>query len=56
VIIDILSRYVVGWTLSTVESAEVAERLILATYVKEGIEPKSLPSRARGTCPAILRC
>jgi len=38
VILDIFSRYVVGWLLAHRESAELAKRLIRETLVKEGIE------------------
>lgn len=52
VILDIFSRYIVGWTLAQVESSEVAERLITATYEKEGIEPGQVIIHAdRGPVP-----
>ncbi len=38
VILDIFSRYVVGWMLAHHESAELAKRLIRDTLAKEGIE------------------
>jgi putative transposase len=38
VILDIFSRYVVGWMLAQRESAELAKRLIRETLEKEGIE------------------
>ncbi len=38
VILDIFSRYVVGWLLAHRESAELAKRLIRETLTKEGIE------------------
>jgi putative transposase len=37
VIIDIFSRYVVGWMIAEVESAELAEQLIAETCAKQGI-------------------
>jgi transposase InsO family protein len=37
VILDIYSRYVVGWMLASRESRHLAERLIRETLVKEGI-------------------
>jgi putative transposase len=37
VILDIFSRYVVGWMLAHCESAELAKRLIRETLEKEGI-------------------
>jgi putative transposase len=42
VIIDIFSRYVVGWMVAQRESAQLAERLIADTYVKQGIEAGKL--------------
>jgi putative transposase len=42
VILDIYSRYVVGWMLAHRESEELAERLIRETVVKEGIVPDQL--------------
>jgi len=46
VILDIFSRYVVGWMVSTHESATLAERLIKDTIRKEGIEPNQLTLHA----------
>ena len=46
VILDIFSRYVVGWMLAPRESAALAERLIAATCAKQGIEPGSLTVHA----------
>ena len=37
VILDIYSRYVVGWMVATRESAALAEKLIAATCAKQGI-------------------
>ncbi len=37
VILDIYSRYVVGWMLASRESQHLAERLIRETLIKEGI-------------------
>ena len=42
VILDIFSRYVVGWMLASCESEHLAERLIRETAVKEGIVPDQL--------------
>jgi putative transposase len=41
VILDIFSRYVVGWMLAHRESAELAKRLIRDTLANEGIEAGS---------------
>jgi len=46
VILDIFSRYVVGWMLAPHESAALAERLIAETYAKHGIEPGQLTLHA----------
>jgi len=42
VILDIFSRYVVGWMVAHQESASLAERLISATCEKQGISPGQL--------------
>ena len=50
VIMDIFSRYVVGWTLAERESSQLAQRLIRETCVKENIERGQLTIHAdRGT-------
>lgn len=46
VIMDIFSRYVVGWMVATRESAALAERLIKGTCEKQGIEPGQLTIHA----------
>ena len=61
VILDIFSRYVVGWMLAHRESAALAQRLIAESCRKQDIEPDQLtPSRgpwqldeeqARGSAP-----
>ena len=42
VILDIFSRFVVGWLLALRESAALAKRLILESCAREGIEPDQL--------------
>jgi putative transposase len=50
VVIDIFSRYVVGWMLAARESAELAEQLIADTVEKHNIAPGTLTLHAdRGT-------
>jgi putative transposase len=50
VIMDIFSRYVVGWMVAPRESAELAKRLIQESCDKHGIEPGQLDIHAdRGT-------
>ena len=46
VILDIYSRYVVGWMLAPHESAALAERLIEQTCQKQGIQPGQLTIHA----------
>ena len=42
VILDVFSRYVVGWILAPRESAELAEKLIEETCEKQNIQPDTL--------------
>jgi transposase InsO family protein len=50
VILDIYSRYVVGWMIAQRETAELAEQLIADTVAKQGIAPGTLTLHAdRGT-------
>jgi putative transposase len=42
VILDIYSRYVVGWMIAHRESAELARRLIADTIEKQGVAPGTL--------------
>ena len=46
VILDIFSRYVVGWMLASRESATLAQRLIEETCGKQGIQPGQLTVHA----------
>ena len=46
VILDIFSRYVVGWTVAHQESSPLAEQLIAETYTKQSIEPGQLTVHA----------
>jgi len=46
VILDIFSRYVVGWMVAHQESAALAERLIAATGEKQGVLPGQLTIHA----------
>ena len=46
VIIDIFSRYVVGWLLADCESAVLAEKLLADTIAKQGIEADRLAIHA----------
>ena len=50
VILDIFSRYMVGWMVAPRETAELARRLIADTCAKQGIDPGTLTIHAdRGT-------
>ena len=49
-ILDVFSRYVVGWMLAGRESAEIAKALIATCCEREGIERETLTLHAdRGT-------
>ena len=51
VILDLFSRYVVGWMVALHESAHLAERLIEATCAKQGIAPQQLTIHADRGAP-----
>ena len=51
VILDLFSRYVVGWMVAVQESARLAARLIEATCVKQGIAPQQLTIHADRGAP-----
>ncbi len=46
VILDVYSRYVVGWSLAAWESAEIAEALIETSCQRQGIDPGQLTIHA----------
>jgi putative transposase len=46
VILDVFSRYVVGWLIAEREAALLAEQLIAATCAKQGIAPNQLTLHA----------
>jgi putative transposase len=46
VILDVFSRYVVGWMIAERENAELAEQLIAETCAKQGIQPDQLTIHA----------
>jgi putative transposase len=53
VLLDLFSRFVVGWMLARRESGELARRLIEETCARQGIEPGQLVLHAdRGSAPA----
>ena len=45
VLLDIFSRYVVGWMVAERENAALAATLIEQTCLKQGIEPQALRPR-----------
>jgi putative transposase len=51
VILDLFSRYVVGWMVAAYENAHLAERLIAATCLKQGIGPHQLTMHADRGAP-----
>jgi len=46
VILDVFSRYVVGWTIQHRETASVAERLIAQSIEQQGVQPGELTIHA----------
>lgn len=46
VILDIFSRYVVGWMVAPRESATLAKRLIQDSYIKQDVQPDQLTIHA----------
>ena len=46
VILDLFSRYVVGWMVAPQETAELAEQLIAETVAKHNIQPNTLTLHA----------
>ncbi len=51
-LLDIFSRYVVGWMLAHRESGELAAQLLRETYDKQGAEPDQVTVHAdRGSAP-----
>jgi putative transposase len=51
VILDIFSRYVVGWMIAEAENAGLAERLIEQSCIKQGIAPDQLTLHADRGAP-----
>ena len=55
VILDVFSRYVVGWLIAERETALLAEPLIAATCAKQGIAPDQLTLHADRGSPMIAK-
>jgi putative transposase len=50
-VLDIFSRYVVGWMIAEVESSDLAKQLIAETVRKQGIQPDQLTLHADNGSP-----
>ena len=46
VVLDVFSRYVVGWMVATEENATLAKQLVAEVYDREGIQPSQLTLHA----------
>ena len=55
VILDIYSRYVVGWMVAPKETAALAQRLIKATYAKQGVNKGDIILHADRGSPMIAK-
>ena len=55
VILDVFSRYAVGWMVAEKESAALAKRLIDETYERQGIAPGQLTLHADRGSPMIAK-
>ena len=55
VILDIFSRYVVGWMVADRESAALARELVGQTWIKQGIQPEQLTLHADRGSPMIAK-
>lgn len=54
VILDVYSRYIVGWMVAHREQASLAKKLIAATCERQGIQPDALTLHAdRGQVPSL---
>jgi transposase InsO family protein len=56
VLLDIFSRYVVGWMVAERESSALAARLIEQTCVKQGIGPHTLTLHSDRGAPMTSKC
>lgn len=50
-VLDIYSRYVVGWMIAEIESSDLARQLIAATALKQDIQPDQLTLHADNGAP-----
>ena len=56
VLLDIFSRYVVGWMVAERESSALAARLIEQTCLNQGIEPQMLTLHSDRGAPMTSKC
>lgn len=56
VLLDIFSRYVVGWMVAERESSALAARLIEQTCLKQDIEPETLTLHSDRGAPMTSKC
>ena len=56
VLLDIFSRYVVGWMVADRENSALAGRLIEETYIKQGVEPDVLTLHSDRGSPMTSKC
>ena len=56
VLLDIFSRYVVGWMVAERESSALAGRLIEETCTKQGVEPEVLTLHSDRGAPMTSKC
>ena len=56
VLLDIFSRYVVGWMVAERESSALAARLIEQTCLEQGIEPQTLTLHSDRGAPMTSKC
>ncbi len=56
VLLDIFSRYVVGWMVADRENSALAGRLIEETCIKQGVEPDMLTMHSDRGSPMTSKC
>lgn len=56
VMLDVFSRYVVGWMLTTREGGDLAEVFLAESCAKEGIKPEQLTIHADRGSPMTSQC
>ena len=56
VLLDIFSRYVVGWMVAERENSALAGRLITQTCHKQGVQPQVLTLHSDRGAPMTSKC